>query len=51
VGNLTTCTYARQMRPAHSTAKTTIKAATCSNHPIVKGCEHFHLMQLATFSW
>lgn len=23
-------------------------AATCSNHPIIKGCEHFHLTQLAS---
>jgi hypothetical protein len=27
------------MRPAYSTAKTTIKAAACSNHPAIDGCE------------
>jgi hypothetical protein len=28
-----------RMRPAYSTAKTTIKAAACSNHPAIDGCE------------
>jgi hypothetical protein len=28
-----------RMRPAYSTAKTTINAAACSNHPAIDGCE------------
>ena len=42
---MTACTYVEQIRPAHSTAKTTIEATTCSNRPIIDGCSLFHLMQ------
>lgn len=39
--------YGQQIKPARATARRSINSATCSDRPIVKGCEPFHLMQLA----
>jgi uncharacterized protein YjbI with pentapeptide repeats len=43
--------YAQPLQGARSGAIRAISAVTCSDPPIVKGCEHFHLMQLGAVNW
>lgn len=40
-----------QLPGARSGAKTRNQPATCLDQPIVKGCEDFHLMQLAPVAY
>jgi hypothetical protein len=43
----TSRTDAQRLHTRRPTAEAVITTATCSNHPIIKRCEHSHLMQLA----
>jgi hypothetical protein len=42
---------AQQMQPVRSTARRISDSVTCSNRPIVNGCDRFHLTQLALGNW
>jgi hypothetical protein len=49
LNGMATSAYAKPTKELAGERVPEISVATCLDRPIAKGCEHFHLMQLASF--